>query len=57
MQRSVQSFLTSHGLYFGLENGSGTRVLNLDDDDDDDDSSGIEGKYLRDYLIVFIFFN
>lgn len=53
MQRSVQSFLTSHGLYFGLENGSGTRVLNLDDDDDDedDDASGIDVEGISiDYL-------
>lgn len=42
MQRSVQSFLTSHGVQFGLENGSGTRVLDLDDDDDLDDGDATD---------------
>lgn len=37
-QRSMQSFLTSHGVRFTVENQDGTQVISVDEDNDDDDS-------------------
>lgn len=49
-QRSVQTFLTSHGVHFTIDNQDGTQVVSINEDGTDDggDNSGDDEVLSRD---------